>query len=72
MFFAKSGENAKNNAIIIFCVSGFLDLLFVQVTEAMVLSCVRYLSYQSKIMKNLNVFIQKIRVWKSTKTPDSF
>ena len=70
MFFARSDENGKTNALIIFTVSAFLDLIVFQILEALVLSCIKYKSYSSKIFKKVNIFLQKLRIWKSTK-PDA-
>ena len=69
MFFARSDGESKKNAIIIFSVSIFLDLAIFQMIEVLAIACLKYFSGSSKILKKVNNFMVKLRIWKSTK-PD--
>lgn len=69
VFFAKHSSEDKTNAMIIFLVSVTLDILFFQVLEALAMAGIKSLSYNSRILKKLNILLKKIRIWKST-NPD--
>ena len=69
MFFARSEDDSKTNAIIIFTVSVFLDLVIFQILEVLVIAFLKHFSRNSKIIKKINNSMLKLRIWKSTK-PD--